>query len=200
VQLNGTTRETPEIEQMTSLHVEKAFEDAIEATLLASGGWKQGDPADFNAELALVPKDLFAFIRDTQPDLWKTLASQHKGDLEGSLLDALTKHLEMKGTLDVLRHGFKFFGKRTLGYRSGGRWGDAATQCPARALRGPRARPRSSMRWSGKPSLGLRVVREAPVEAVPPHPTGKQGKEGPGSEARRHRPGTRTSGCPANGS
>jgi transcriptional regulator with XRE-family HTH domain len=50
------------------------------------------------------------------------------------------------------------------------------------------------------PELGLRVVREAPVEAVPPHPTGKQGKEGPGSEARRHRPRTRTSGCPANGS
>ena len=50
------------------------------------------------------------------------------------------------------------------------------------------------------PELGLRVVREAPFAAVPPHPTGKQGKEGPGSEARRHRPRTRTRGCPANGS
>ncbi|MCG3190808.1 MAG: DEAD/DEAH box helicase family protein [Thermoanaerobaculia bacterium] len=97
---------------MTSPHLEKAFEDGIEAALLASDGWKKGDPADFNAELAVIPKDLFGYIRDTQPDLWKTLAAQHKGDLEGPLLDALTKHLDFKGTLDVLRHGFKFFGKK----------------------------------------------------------------------------------------
>jgi type I restriction enzyme, R subunit len=40
------------------------------------------------------------------------LAAQYKDGFEASLLDALTKHLEMKGTLDVLRHGFKFFGKK----------------------------------------------------------------------------------------
>src|ERR1035438_10514759 len=94
------------------VHTEKAFENAIEAVLLDSGGWKKGDPGDFDAALALIPKDLFAFIRDTQPDLWKTLSDQHKGDLEPAVLDAVTKHLEMKGTLDVLRHGFKFYGKK----------------------------------------------------------------------------------------
>ncbi len=97
---------------MTSPHLERSFEDAIEASLLASGGWKKGNPSDFNAELAIIPKDLFSYIQGTQPDLWKTLTDQHKGDLEGPLLDALTKHLEMKGTLDVLRHGFKFYGKK----------------------------------------------------------------------------------------
>jgi type I restriction enzyme R subunit len=98
---------------MTSPHLERSFEDAIEASLLASGGWKKGNPSEFNAELAIIPKDLFAFIQATQPDLWKTLTAQHRGeDLEGPLLDALAKHLEMKGTLDVLRHGFKFFGKK----------------------------------------------------------------------------------------
>lgn len=97
---------------MTSPHLEKAFENAIELSLLTSGGWKKGDPNDFNRELALVPSDLFAFIRETQPDLWKDLATQHRGDLESAVLDALTKHVEMRGTLDVLRHGFKFFGKK----------------------------------------------------------------------------------------
>ncbi|HXO28559.1 MAG TPA: type I restriction endonuclease [Thermoanaerobaculia bacterium] len=106
------------------IHTEKTFEDAIEANLLGSGGWKQGDPHDFNAELALLPKDLFAFIRDTQPDLWRTLATQQKKDLEPGFLEALTKHLEMKGTLDVLRHGFKFFGKKI----------DVATFRPAHGL------------------------------------------------------------------
>ena len=97
---------------MTSPHLEKAFEDGIEAAMLASDGWKKGDPVDFNAELALIPKDLFGYIKESQPDLWKILSTQHKGDLESGILDALTKHLEMKGTLHVLRYGFKFFGKK----------------------------------------------------------------------------------------
>ena len=97
---------------MTSPHLEKAFEDGIEASLLASGGWKKGHPQDFDADLALIPKDLFAYIQATQPDLWKTLAGQHKDGLEAALLEALSKHLDMKGTLAVLRKGFKFYGKK----------------------------------------------------------------------------------------
>jgi type I restriction enzyme R subunit len=94
------------------IHTEKSFEDAIEASLLSSGGWGQGSPADFKAELALIPKDLFAYIKDTQPDIWNILATQHNGDVESAVVDALVKHLDIKGTLDVLRHGFKFFGKK----------------------------------------------------------------------------------------
>lgn len=97
---------------MTSPHLEKAFEDGIEASLLASGGWKQGQPQGFDAELALSPNDLFAYIQATQPDLWKTIAGQHKDGLEPALLEALSKHLDMKGTLAVLRKGFKFYGKK----------------------------------------------------------------------------------------
>jgi len=97
---------------VTFTHSEKAFEDAIEASLLAAGGWAKGSPADFNAELAVTPGDLLAYIQATQPDLWKSLRAQHKGDLERAVLDALTKHLDMLGTLEVLRHGFKFFGKK----------------------------------------------------------------------------------------
>ena len=97
---------------MTSSHLEKALEDAIEASLLTSGGWISGSPADFDAELALIPKDLFAYINDSQPGLWKVLAAQHGDEFEEALLDAISKHLDMKGTLEVLRHGFKFFGKK----------------------------------------------------------------------------------------
>ncbi len=97
---------------MTSPHLEKAFEDGIEASLLASGGWTQGYPQDFDPELALIPRDLFAYIQATQPDLWKTIAGQHKDGLEPALLEALSKHLDMKGTLAVLRKGFKFYGKK----------------------------------------------------------------------------------------
>jgi hypothetical protein len=33
------------------IHTEKTFEGGIEGNLLASGGWKQGDPTNFNAAL-----------------------------------------------------------------------------------------------------------------------------------------------------
>lgn len=96
---------------MTFLHSEEAFEAGIEASL-HSGGWAQGAASAFNPDLALIPEDLFSYIRESQPALWAHLCSQHKADLNAGLLDALAKHLEVKGTLDVLRHGFKFYGKK----------------------------------------------------------------------------------------
>jgi type I restriction enzyme R subunit len=91
---------------------EADFEEAIEAHLLAKGGWSKGSPADYRRDLGIVPQDLFAFGQDTQPQLWEELRAQHGLGLEGALLDALTKNLESRGTLDVLRHGFKLLGKK----------------------------------------------------------------------------------------
>jgi type I restriction enzyme, R subunit len=96
---------------MTASHKEKAFEDGVEAHLLGHG-WLQGDPAGFRRDLALDPAHLFAFIETTQPALWTDLRKHHGASLEGAVLDALVKVLETRGTLDVLRHGFKFYGKQ----------------------------------------------------------------------------------------
>jgi type I restriction enzyme R subunit len=88
------------------------FEDAIEHHLLTSGGWTKGDPHAFDRQLALVPKDFFAFVEDTQPALWKDLRKHHQAGLEAAVLAELTRSLDTRGALDVLRHGFKFYGKR----------------------------------------------------------------------------------------
>lgn len=96
---------------MPGKHTEKSFEDAIEASLLA-GGWKKGDPKTFDCEKALHPADLIAFIEATQPALMADLRKQHGPALEGGVIDTVVKALESRGTLDVLRHGIKFFGKR----------------------------------------------------------------------------------------
>jgi type I restriction enzyme, R subunit len=94
------------------VHTEKTFEEAIEAHLLEHGGWAKGYPNDFNRSLALRPKDLFAFVQDSQPELWSELRKQQPSGLEEAVIDALVKTLESWGTIDVLRHGFKFFGKK----------------------------------------------------------------------------------------
>lgn len=90
---------------------EKDFEAAIEAALL-DGGWTKGNPADFDRRSALVPKDFFSFVEATQTAMWAELRRHHRAGLEPAVLDTLTKALESRGSLDVLRHGFKFFGKK----------------------------------------------------------------------------------------
>jgi type I restriction enzyme R subunit len=98
---------------MTSpaIHTEAAFESAIEDALLARG-WVKGDPAGYDRERAVAPADLFAFIQATQPELWQQLGKLHGAGMQAGLLDALAKERKRKGTLQVLRRGFKFYGKR----------------------------------------------------------------------------------------
>ncbi|MFO0737562.1 MAG: type I restriction endonuclease [Labilithrix sp.] len=88
------------------------FEDAIQHDLLSDRGWAKGAAADFDRKTALVAKDLFAFVQDTQTATWNDLKKHHQAGLESAVLDTLVKALESRGTIDVLRHGFKFFGKK----------------------------------------------------------------------------------------
>ena len=88
------------------------FEDAIEADLIGTSDWTKGDPDDFDRQTALVAKDFFAFVQDTQSELWEELRRHHQTGLEAVVLDALTKAMDSRGSLDVLRHGFKFYGKK----------------------------------------------------------------------------------------
>jgi type I restriction enzyme R subunit len=97
---------------MPGKHTERAFEDAIQHSLVTTGGWTPGDPQAFDRERALSPADFFAFVEATQTALWRDLRDQHGAGLEEAVLDTLVKSLESRGTVDVLRHGFKFFGKK----------------------------------------------------------------------------------------
>lgn len=97
---------------MTKIHTEAAFEAAVVADLISHRGWVEGSPEDFDRPLALVAKDLFAFVEATQPELWAVLRKQHRDGLEASLLDTAVKMMDSRGTLDCLRHGIKFFGKK----------------------------------------------------------------------------------------
>lgn len=93
------------------MHKEINFEDAIEEVLIAEGGYTRGNPDDYDADRALFPKDIFAFVQQTQPKFWERFAQMNQGKAEGILLDSLVKELQSKGILSVLRSGFKCFGK-----------------------------------------------------------------------------------------
>ncbi len=93
-------------------HKEIAFETAIEESLLTHGGYLKGDPEAFDRELALDRGELFAFVRDSQPKSWAKLEGLLGAQTESTVLDNLLGALAARGSLDVLRHGFKCFGKQ----------------------------------------------------------------------------------------
>lgn len=98
---------------MPGQHTELAFETAIEHHLISAGGYEKGDRDTFDPQRGLFPKDVIAFIRETQPMEWEYLANFQKEEAEEALLDDLCRALgsDHEGCLSVVRHGFKCFGK-----------------------------------------------------------------------------------------
>ena len=92
-------------------HTERDFETAIEAELTSSGGYLKRSPNDFDEALALFPDDVCGFLKDSQPAKWKALEALLGPKTAATVLDNLSRELELKGTLHILRHGFKCYGK-----------------------------------------------------------------------------------------
>ena len=96
---------------MSTQTKEQAFEAHIEETLLNAGGWQSGTNTEWDAERALFPAQICAFLKATQPKLWIGMRTLHGDGLEKLLVATLVEELNHKGMLHVLRHGFKFYGK-----------------------------------------------------------------------------------------
>lgn len=90
---------------------ENAFEAYVEEILLTKGGWHLGTNAEWDKDRALFPARVISFIAETQPKLWEEMEKLHGKELEALLITGLVKELDAKGSLHVLRHGFKFYGK-----------------------------------------------------------------------------------------
>ena len=95
---------------MTSHTTEQAFESTVESMLLEAG-WRAGDLGEWDVDRALFPARAVAFIRETQPDEWARMAGLHGDDVESLIVAQLARELDLKGALEVLRHGFKFSGR-----------------------------------------------------------------------------------------
>src|SRR6266513_2247855 len=96
---------------MSAQTSERDFETYVEEILHDKAGWQRGDKTEWEKERALFPNRVFAFLQATQAKLWEEMKALHGAGLETLLITALTKELDLKGALHVLRHGFKFYGK-----------------------------------------------------------------------------------------
>jgi type I restriction enzyme R subunit len=98
---------------------ERGFEEAITAWLVEQGGYrvckwgtKPEWAADFDRARGLDTAELFAFLGETQPNVWERLVAVH-GGAEGArqqFADRLAKQIDERGTVDVLRHGLNDHG------------------------------------------------------------------------------------------
>lgn len=110
---------------------EKAFESAIEATLLAGGpdaapggpydfasppadyyfgkpgGYRSRKPEEYDRKLCLIPRDVLDFVYATQPKEWEKLKAQHGAEVKEKFLARLSREIAQRGVLDVLRKGIK---------------------------------------------------------------------------------------------
>ena len=89
---------------MTSIHTESTFEFAIIAHLTANG-WHPGNASDFSRDLAFDKKAVLSFTQTSQPKEWAKLRSYYKDDTESKFIQRLFKELDLRGMLDVIRHG-----------------------------------------------------------------------------------------------
>jgi len=90
---------------------EATFESEIESHLLKEAGYESIAPSTFDKERAIFPDVLIDFIQKTQPENWETLVKLQGDNARETLLTDLCKTLDSQGCLNVLRHGFKCFGK-----------------------------------------------------------------------------------------
>ena len=89
---------------MINIHTEQTFESAIIGHL-TSNGWFEGNANDFNSEIALSKKAILEFIQTSQPKEWELLKSYYGEETEDKFIQRLFKELDLRGMLDVIRHG-----------------------------------------------------------------------------------------------
>src|SRR2546423_582889 len=96
-----------------SLHKEINFESEV-CEHLATSGWfhEENDAAKYDRTRCLFPEDVMAWVQATQPDAWDAIVKNHGTQAADTVLDRLSKSLDDRGTLGVLRHGIEMLGLR----------------------------------------------------------------------------------------
>lgn len=91
---------------------EAAFEEAIELSLIESGGYHKSNPQDFDPEIGFNKKELFAFLQKSQPVQWEKLNKIHGSQFEQKFIYRIGNEIENRGLLDVMRKGVTDYGVR----------------------------------------------------------------------------------------
>ena len=91
-----------------TVHREIVLEDHLVAQLVREQGYIERSPEEFDRDLALDRELVLRFVQETQPEAWKKAGGAIHVTAPGpSFSSSLKKGLKDRGTLDLLRRGFK---------------------------------------------------------------------------------------------
>lgn len=88
---------------------EKAFQNEIIEHLVSSGYHKRGN-LNYNKASCLDIEVVLSFVQQTQPKEWSKFQKLYGDKAEQKFLIRLVKEIEDKGTINILRNGFKDVG------------------------------------------------------------------------------------------
>ena len=94
---------------MTTDTSEKQFQKDIIAHL-TSTGYIERTTQNYNVSSCIDPELTLKFIQDTQETEWKKFQRLYKDQAEIKFLTRLVKEIDKKGTIAILRNGFKDVG------------------------------------------------------------------------------------------
>ena len=96
---------------------EATFESAIEIYLSEHDKYIKRDHTQFDRKLCIDTEIFTDFVQESQPKEWEYLEKIHKDKTPSVLITDLTRALDsdQEGCLNVLRHGFKCYGKTIKG-------------------------------------------------------------------------------------
>ena len=90
---------------------EKGFQNDI-INYLKSTGYEKRTTEDYNVNTFLDSELVLKFIQKTQPKDWKKFTDVHKTEPEKKFISNLQKKIANKGTINVLRNGFRDVGTK----------------------------------------------------------------------------------------
>lgn len=71
------------------------------------GGYRKRTPEEYDGALCLLPRDVIDFVLATQPKEWEKLKQHYGSAVKEQFLKRLSREIERRGSLDVLRNGLK---------------------------------------------------------------------------------------------
>lgn len=86
------------------IHTEYTFESAI-VEHLTENAWIEIPNREYDKELAFFPNIILYFVKESQPKEWERLQQFYKEEADVKFLQRLYRELELRGSLDVIRHG-----------------------------------------------------------------------------------------------
>lgn len=64
-------------------------------------------PSEYNKELCVIPSEIIAFVKDTQPEKYKALEEQYGANVDSQIVNNVARNLSKNKTLHVLHHKTK---------------------------------------------------------------------------------------------